>query len=209
MFPLLFLALNITENMGTTCWQTCLQFQTLLSNPLIISVDNFNDSKSRNAQHFTASCQFPMTKCLQWLQTYKAGKQKPKSQQTWPEPISTLQHIPSYKITTQQRSKHRMFIEINYSLRAFFFFFFWCWIILNKQRYWRAEKQNKFIGSCCSYWYTALFPRHCSPWATKASISRIMTLLVGFLLTSPNERNHSPIKLIPAVWIITVLVLLH
>lgn len=94
-------------------------------------------------------------------------------------------------------------------IKSFFFFFFWCWIILNKQRYWRAEKQNKFIGSCCSYWYTALFPRHCSPWATKASISRIMTLLVGFLLTSPNERNHSPIKLIPAVWIITVLVLLH
>lgn len=122
MFPLLFPDLNTTESMGTTCWQTCLQFRTLLSNPLMISEENCSNSKSCYVQHFTASCQFLRTKCWQRLQTYNAGKQKAKPQQTWSEPVSALQHTASYKITTHQHSKHRMLIEINYSLRGFYFF---------------------------------------------------------------------------------------
>lgn len=133
------------------------------------------------------------------------GKEMQSHTQTLTEPASAPQQTQSCRITTNQQSKHKMLMEINYPLRAVYFFFY-CWIILNKQTYWRAKQQNKCIGWCLPYWYTTQFPRQSAPWATAATTSRAVILLVEFLLTFPNEIKHSPINLIVALFIMFVLV---
>lgn len=48
------------------------------------------------------------------------GNEMQGHRQTSTEPESVLQHTPSYRIATDQCSKHKMLTEINYPLRAFF-----------------------------------------------------------------------------------------
>lgn len=124
-FPILFLDLKITENIGTTCWWIHLWFWTTCTQPFCNCSRQFEWLQIlQSTRRYAIIFSFPGQNVCGDFQLTMQGKEMESHTQTLTEAASAPQQTQSCRITTNQQSKHKMLMEINYPLRAVYLFFF-------------------------------------------------------------------------------------